>query len=202
MISQIMKLCSFSRNSYYVWKREGRPIIQLLEKYFSDEELEEFLQNGSIATLDSFNNNKTVTNIEVLNEVSNLVRKQLERKITSLDSIGTKTVSNIIEDYFKQSNENIDTKDFSLFYKNISDIQHYYAQDIAEIEIKRIRKNFKFTEKNKEVFEAEISKKKEYRINIITNFFNNLNESELFLLLSSYKDLLKDNEYFGVSFYL
>ena len=202
MISQIMKLCSFSRNSYYVWKREGRPIIQLLEKYFSDEELEEFLQNGSIATLDSFNNNKTVTNIEVLNEVSNLVRKQLERKITSLDSIGTKTVSNIIEDYFKRSNENIDTKDFSLFYKNISDIQHYYAQDIAEIEIKRIRKNFKFTEKNKEVFEAEISKKKEYRIDIITNFFNSLNESELFLLLSGYKDLLKDNEYFGVSFYL
>jgi len=202
MISQIMKLCSFSRNSYYVWKREGRPIIQLLEKYFSDEELEEFLQNGSIATLDSFNNNKTVTNIEVLNEVSNLVRKQLERKITSLDSIGTKTVSNIIEDYFKRSNENIDTKDFSLFYKNISDIQHYYAQDIAEIEIKRIRKNFKFTEKNKEVFEAEISKKKEYRIDIITNFFNNLNESELFLLLSGYKDLLRDNEYLGVSFYL
>ena len=197
-----MKLCSFSRNSYYVWKREGRPIIQLLEKYFSDEELEEFLQNGSIATLDSFNNNKTVTNIEVLNEVSNLVRKQLERKITSLDSIGTKTVSNIIEDYFKRSNENIDTKDFSLFYKNISDIQHYYAQDIAEIEIKRIRKNFKFTEKNKEVFEAEISKKKEYRIDIITNFFNSLNESELFLLLSGYKDLLRDNEYLGVSFYL
>ncbi|MDD3342652.1 MAG: hypothetical protein PHR87_03660 [Sulfurospirillaceae bacterium] len=202
MISQIMKLCSFSRNSYYVWKREGRPIIQFLEKYFSDDELEEFLQKGSIAKLDSFNNNKTITNIEVLNEVSNLVRKQLERKITSLDSIGTKTVSNIIKDYFKQSNENIDIKDFNLYYKNISDIQNYYAQDIADIEIKWLKKGIQLSSKNKEAFEVEISKKKEYRIDIITNFFNSLNESELFLLLREYKNLLKDNEYLGISFYL
>ena len=75
----ICELLDISEKSYYRWKKE-RKIFTLLEKYFSDEELEEFLQNGSIATLDSFNNNKTVTNIEVLNEVSNLVRKQLEKK--------------------------------------------------------------------------------------------------------------------------
>jgi len=198
----IEELFGFSAPTWYRWKKEDRKIVKLIERYLPDRDLEEFIEKGSIATLDSFNQNRSIRDIEILNKVSSLVIKQLEKKINSLDSVGTKTVVNIIEDYLKQSNENIDTKDFSLFYKNISDIQDYYAQDMAEIEIKQIRKNFKFTEKNKEAFEAEIIKKKEYRIDIITNFFNSLNESELFLLLSGYKDLLRDNEYLGVSFYL
>jgi len=196
------KLFDFNATTYYAWKKQNRPIINLIDRYFTKEDLQEFIEKGSISTLDSFNQNKNIQDIEILNKVSSLVRKQLEKKINSLDSVGTKTVINIIEDYLKQSNENIDTKIFSLFYKNISDIQNYYAQDMAEIEIKQIRKNFKFTEKNKEAFEAEIIKKKEYRIDIITNFFDSLNESELFLLLSGYKDLLRDNEYLGISFYL
>ena len=188
--------------SYYNWDKQERLIIKLLEKYFTKEDLQEFIEKGSITTLDSFNQNKNIQDIDILNKVSSLVTKQLERKISSLDSVGTKTAVNIIEDYFQQSNVTIDIKDFNHFYKNISNIQNYYAQDIAEIEIKQIRKNFKLTEKNKEAFELEMSKKEEYRIDAITNFFNSLNESELFLLLSCYKDLLKDNEYFGISFYL
>lgn len=188
--------------SYYNWDKQERLIIKLLEKYFTKEDLQEFIEKGSISTLDSFHQNKNIQDIDILNNVSSLVKKQLERKISSLDSVGIKTAVNIIEDYFQQSNKTIDIKDFNHFYKNISNIQNYYAQDIAEIEIKQIRKNFKLTEKNKEAFELEMKKKEEYRIGAITNFFNSLNESELFLLLSYYKDLLKDNEYFGISFYL
>lgn len=197
----ISKILQMTPQGAGKWKKENRPIILLLEKYFSKEDIEEFLQKSSIAKLDSFNNNKTVTNIEVLNEVSTLVRKQLEKKIR-LDSIGMKTVVNIIEDYFKQSNENIDIKNFNLFYKNISDIQNYYAQDVADIEIQWLKKGIKPTNKNKEILGAEIQERKAYRIDIITNFFDSLNESELFLLLSCYKDLLRDNEYLGISFYL
>jgi len=197
----ISKILQMTPQGAGKWKKENRPIILLLDKYFSKEDIEEFLQKSSIAKLDSFNNNKTVTNIEVLNEVSTLVRKQLEKKIR-LDSIGMKTVVNIIEDYFKQSNENIDIKNFNLFYKNISDIQNYYAQDVADIEIQWLKKGIKPTNKNKEILGAEIQERKAYRIDIITNFFDSLNESELFLLLSCYKDLLRDNEYLGISFYL
>lgn len=50
----IIKLMNFSRNTYYVWKREGRPIISLLEKYFTKEELEEFLQTGKISALEQY----------------------------------------------------------------------------------------------------------------------------------------------------
>lgn len=198
----IEELFGFSAPTWYRWKKEDRKIVKLIERYLPDRDLQEFIEKGSITTLDSFNQNKNIQDIDILNKVSSLVKKQLERKISSLDSVGTKTAVNIIEDYFQQSNVTIDIKDFNHFYKNISDIQNYYAQDIAEIEIKQIRKNFKLTEKNKEAFELEMSKKEEYRIDAITNFFNSLNESELFLLLSYYKDLLKDNEYFGISFYL
>lgn len=38
-----------SKPSYYVWKRQGRPIFKLLETYFSKEELQEFLETGKIS---------------------------------------------------------------------------------------------------------------------------------------------------------
>lgn len=42
--------CSVS--GYYKWKKEKRPIIKLLEKYFNKEELEEFLESGKIEKLE------------------------------------------------------------------------------------------------------------------------------------------------------
>ena len=37
-----MNLFDVSINTYYNWKKENRPIINLLDKYFSKEDLEEF----------------------------------------------------------------------------------------------------------------------------------------------------------------
>ena len=48
MIETIIKLMGFSRNTYFNWKKEKRPIINLLEKYFTKEDLEEFLKTGKI----------------------------------------------------------------------------------------------------------------------------------------------------------
>jgi phosphoglycerate-specific signal transduction histidine kinase len=41
---------STSEGTYYKWKRENRPIINLLDKYFTKEELEEFLETGEISS--------------------------------------------------------------------------------------------------------------------------------------------------------
>ena len=41
--------------SYYNWKKEGRPIVSLLEKYFTQEELEEFLETGEISSFSKIN---------------------------------------------------------------------------------------------------------------------------------------------------
>ena len=42
--------CSVS--GYYKWKKQGRPVIDLLIKYFTKEDLEQFLETGSIKKLD------------------------------------------------------------------------------------------------------------------------------------------------------
>ena len=49
---RIVEIFGFSRNTYYVWKREGRPIIELMEKYFSTQDLEEFIQTRKISRFD------------------------------------------------------------------------------------------------------------------------------------------------------
>ncbi|MDD2384564.1 MAG: hypothetical protein PHN18_10280 [Sulfurospirillaceae bacterium] len=78
MVTQIVKLCMFSRNSYYVWKREARPIISLLEKYFTREDLQEFLEYGTIEKLEFANiQNYSVQAAEFLN-VLNAVKRFVE----------------------------------------------------------------------------------------------------------------------------
>lgn len=42
------KLFDFSKPTYFRWKKEKRPIISLLDRYFSKEELEEYLNTGKI----------------------------------------------------------------------------------------------------------------------------------------------------------
>lgn len=45
------KLLDISEKSYYVWKKKSHTkLIELLEKYFTEEELEEFLETGEITS--------------------------------------------------------------------------------------------------------------------------------------------------------
>ena len=50
-----MKLFDFSINTYYLWRKQGRLIFNLLEKYFSKEDLEEFVKTGKIQRLENQN---------------------------------------------------------------------------------------------------------------------------------------------------
>jgi len=53
MKNSIKKILDISDKTYYNWK--DRPIITLLEKYFTESDLEEFLQTNSISRLESDN---------------------------------------------------------------------------------------------------------------------------------------------------
>ena len=53
MKKQIIELLKISDVSYYRWKKE-RKIFELLEKYFSDNDLEEFLSTGKITRLELY----------------------------------------------------------------------------------------------------------------------------------------------------
>jgi len=45
------KLFGFSKNTYYSWKREKKPVIELLNKYFTKEELIEYIENNEISNM-------------------------------------------------------------------------------------------------------------------------------------------------------
>jgi len=47
------KILGCTLASYYNWDKQGRPIISLLEKYFTKEDLEEFLESGVIERLET-----------------------------------------------------------------------------------------------------------------------------------------------------
>lgn len=49
------KLFDFSRPTYFKWKREEVPVMQLLSKYFNKEDLEEFLSRGFVSKYENFN---------------------------------------------------------------------------------------------------------------------------------------------------
>lgn len=53
MYTTISLLFQTTRQTVYNWKREQRPIITLITKYFTKDELEEFLNTGHIARLES-----------------------------------------------------------------------------------------------------------------------------------------------------
>lgn len=44
------KLFATAEGTFYKWRKQKRPIISLIEKYFTQEELEEFLETGEISS--------------------------------------------------------------------------------------------------------------------------------------------------------
>jgi len=52
MKQAIKEILSIADKTYYNWKKEKRPIMSFLEKYFTQEEIEEFLETGVIHRLE------------------------------------------------------------------------------------------------------------------------------------------------------
>ncbi len=52
MIASIIKMLGVSKNSYWNYKKQQRPIILFLEKYFTEDDLEEFLTTGKMTKLE------------------------------------------------------------------------------------------------------------------------------------------------------
>ncbi|SFP02468.1 hypothetical protein [Hydrogenimonas thermophila] len=51
----IKSILSISDKTYYNWKKEERPIIALLHKYFTENDLKEFLETGKIGRYEKEN---------------------------------------------------------------------------------------------------------------------------------------------------
>lgn len=60
MYKTLSKLIGNTERTIFTWKKEGRPIIELFEKYFTKDDLEEFLRYGRIQKFKSLSDYKAV----------------------------------------------------------------------------------------------------------------------------------------------
>lgn len=65
----ISQLVGNTPKTIFQWRKEKRPIIQFLVKYFTDDDLQEFFNTGFCSKLDNIDN------------IANFVRQQIDDKI-------------------------------------------------------------------------------------------------------------------------
>ncbi|MGE4420593.1 MAG: hypothetical protein AB7D38_12305 [Sulfurimonas sp.] len=75
MINTIATILGIHRNSYFNYKKQGRPIISLLEKYFTKKDLEEFLESGRVRKLDNIDDTIAISIISFLQKLDVLYQE-------------------------------------------------------------------------------------------------------------------------------
>ena len=64
----LVKLFGWSRTTYFSWKKEKRPIIDLVHKYLDEESIQEFLDTGKISKFEFIGSSK-----DKLDEINDLM---------------------------------------------------------------------------------------------------------------------------------
>ncbi len=83
----VTKLFNFgSQNTYYQWKKQNRPIMRLIEKYFRKEDLLEFLESEKIRKIDEIDNNEILYSI-ALKKYDDYAYKLIETSIQEYDDL-------------------------------------------------------------------------------------------------------------------
>lgn len=115
MIDTVCEILKISRSAYFKYKKEGRPIISLLEQYCTQEDLEEYLQSKKIS---KFENHQDLLTLGLLEDSAHF---SLNEKIEPLFNIfGIPDITKVIpKKIFKRIL-------IELKYENIS---HEYAKD-------------------------------------------------------------------------
>lgn len=79
MKKAILKLLDVSDKTFYNWKNEKRPIIRLFEKYFTKEDLEEFLETEKITKFES----------QITNEKNKIILDEINKKQQEIEELKT-----------------------------------------------------------------------------------------------------------------
>jgi hypothetical protein len=97
---------STAEGTYYKWKKEKRPIINLLDKYFLQEELEEFLKNGQIQKQELVKN-INVKELKFLVSNKSSDDKRLLEILKLLSIYDTDTLSSALLKSYLDNNANV-----------------------------------------------------------------------------------------------
>lgn len=123
MLNVLALLFDNTVRSVQNWKKENRPIIKLLEKYFSEEELEEFLKSEKILKLELIKDYS-------INELNRLLSP------SQIDQ------SNILETHYRNILFKINTlniREKAILYHAINDTTNPTTKDELLIAIKNMQ---------------------------------------------------------------
>lgn len=161
------ELFGFSAPTYFRWKKENRPIIRLIDKYFSDVDLINFLCNESIPKMERFN-------------LIEKERNQLFEIFDFFDNIQKEVIRYIIQKYTKQEY----SKDLYNFIISIG-LQNM----VNEI----INKDFDSLEEN-EVILSLVTPEHLYALLLeLTEKIKKLSPSQVNILVNDYEELFETN---------
>ncbi|WP_323590835.1 hypothetical protein [Aliarcobacter butzleri] len=144
------KILDISEKSYYRWKaKDHKTLVSLIEKYFTDKELEEFLNTGRIKRFEAKQNNnyllnKSIKLYKIINyKLTPKAKKIFFEELKNLKSYKIEDISNII--FYLIKNEDFDSK--NNYIKGISEMSirldlFNLFQKIDEFELEYFITNF------------------------------------------------------------
>lgn len=214
MINTLVKVLGNSKKTVYRWKEENRPIIDLLEKCFTEEELNYFLKTGEIPYKIQFANkyfselndeftrylidnkgtkalmttilNEKYTNIAYLNDA--IIKQYDENKISSTDlsEYMNNSISEQLLIYILDNKE----VDFQLYFSTLKDYQDWLITyfDIIKLSIEKNVYNKIFSNEHEKIYYRAVPKPP--KVLSYSFRFRKNNEKMRNELFTNYKELL------------
>lgn len=173
---QIMtSLFGFSGPTYYKWskkERSERPIFNLIEKYFTKEELEEFLRTGKVNKFDNFQTTLESSCIGFLTKLRLLNNREFSGYSTFISFIGF---------YIKIKLGIGDNKDTNYFQK-LELIVHEKKDELTIFQNLFIKFILDLYESSYKEYTYDLSEGALFELKYLFNFINSFTESELIFL--------------------
>lgn len=189
-IDNISKLFDFANSTVYKWKKENRPIVNLIEKYFDDEDIEEFLGTGEIKKFD-----------RIIQTIDNYMTKNKLFYITTFTEsqslLHEPSMYDEFRDFYFNFLANFGKIDFP-FNINILGIQSLLSHYLFQYQTQKIKenlyqnKNFQKENLKNGIIEDIFSNNERYFEGIMLHFFtfNNWNNDMYYFL-----ELVKKDEF-------
>lgn len=129
---KIEDLFVFTRQTWSKWKKEDRPVVSLIEKYFTDKDINEFLDSGKISR---FENIKFMTDNFILKNQS-FYLKSFELSDSLLHQTSTR---NEFKDFYFSFLAEMEKKYFKLNIE-IFGLQSVLTNFLYQFQIKKLKK--------------------------------------------------------------
>lgn len=115
----IVKLFNITRQTWTNWKKEEKPIVKLIEKYFNDEDIEEFLEKEKCSKLENINSssNNTISNKDIRYMLIGMLQEKKKTEIYNYEK-EIVLLFRVFEPYQKQMNKDNSKNDLINLIKN------------------------------------------------------------------------------------